>query len=61
MKVGDLVKWRHHGQSWGIVLETKPLKGAIKGTAVLAWVPECPEPEWFTKGELELIDEQTRA
>ena len=60
MKVGDLVKWRHHGQSWGIVLETKPLKGAIKGTAVLAYIPECPEPEWFTKGELELIDEQTR-
>tara|TARA_A100001011_G_C14100861_1_gene752725 strand:+ start:432 stop:611 length:180 start_codon:yes stop_codon:yes gene_type:complete len=57
MKVGDLVKWRHHGKLPGIVLETKPLKGAIKGTAVLAYVPECPEPEWFNKSELELIDE----
>ena len=57
MKVGDLVRWRHHGELPGIVLETKPMKGATKGTAVLAWVPECPEPEWFAKSELELIDE----
>ncbi len=58
MKVGDLVKWRHHGLLPGIVLETKPLKGGVtRGVAVLAYIPECPEPEWFTKSELELIDE----
>ncbi len=57
MKVGDLVKWRGHGKLPGIVLETKPSLGGIKGTAVLAYIPECPEPEWFTKSELELIDE----
>ena len=54
MKVGDLVRWRNHGILPGIVLETKPLKGVIKGTAVLAYVPGW-EPEWFTKGELELV------
>ena len=55
MKVGDLVKWRDYGKLPGVVLETKPLKGAFKGIAVLAYVPECPEPEWFNKSELELI------
>ena len=59
MKVGDLVRWRK-GLLPGVVLETKPMKGGVKGTAVLAYIPECPEPEWFTKSELELIDEQTR-
>ncbi len=57
MKTGDLVRWKHQRCSPGIVLETKPMKGATKGTAVLAWIPECPEPEWFTKSELELIGE----
>ncbi len=53
-----MVKWRHHPASrLGVVLETKPMKGATKGTAVLAWLPECPEPEWFAKSELELVDE----
>jgi hypothetical protein len=44
----------------GIVLETKPTKppyGELPKTAVLAYIPECPEPEWFLKSELELVDE----
>ena len=60
MKVGDLVRWKDHGKVPGIVLETKPTKppyGELPKTAVLAYIPECPEPEWFLKSELELISE----
>ena len=49
MKVGDLVRWKDHGNMPGIVLETKPTKppyGELPKTAVLAYIPECPEPEW---------------
>ena len=60
MKVGDLVRWKDHGKVPGIVLETKPTKppyGELPKTAELAYIPECPEPEWFLKSELELISE----
>jgi hypothetical protein len=60
MKVGDLVRWKDYGNMPGIVLETKPTKppyGELPKTAVLAYIPECPEPEWFLKSELELVDE----
>ena len=55
MKVGDLVRWKGHGKVPGIVLATKPTKGAVRRTAVLAYIPECPEPEWFLLNELEII------
>jgi hypothetical protein len=63
MKVGDLVRWKAvHGDSapLGLVLETKPTNppyGERPKTAVFAWVPECPEPEWFLACELEVINE----
>lgn len=60
MKVGDLVKWKDHGKLPGIVLKTKPLKhskGSNCATAVLAYIPECPEPEWFLLSELEIVSE----
>ena len=55
MKVGDLVRWKGHSKIPGIVLATKQTKGAFRRTAVLAYIPECPEPEWFLKSELELV------
>ncbi len=57
MKVGDLVRWKatYPPGPPGIVLKTKPTKGASRRTAVLAYIPECPEPEWFLKCELELV------
>lgn len=60
MKVGDLVRWKDHGNLPGIVLETKLMKhpkGANCAHAVLAYIPECPEPEWFLLSELELVNE----
>jgi hypothetical protein len=55
MKVGDLVRWKEHGKWLGIVLKTKPPESV--NPAVLAYIPECPEPEWIPLGELELINE----
>ena len=57
MKPGDLVRWKGHGKLLGIVLKTKPPDRACPATAVLAYVPECPEPEWFLLSELELVNE----
>ena len=62
MKVGDLVRWKatEPPSAAGIVLETKPTKppyGELPKTAVLAYIPECPEPEWFFKSELEVVSE----
>ena len=59
MKVGDLVRWKAMKpvSAPGIVLATKPSVGAVKVTAVLAYLPECPDPEWVHKHELELISE----
>tara|TARA_Y100000310_G_C20248025_1_gene607762 strand:+ start:32 stop:217 length:186 start_codon:yes stop_codon:yes gene_type:complete len=59
MKVGDLVKWKasEPASAPGIVLKTKPTKGAAQGTAVLAYIPECPDPEWFHESELEVVSE----
>ena len=62
MKVGDLVRWKatKSVSAPGIVLETKPTKppyGELPKTAVLAYIPECPEPEWFHENELEIVSE----
>jgi hypothetical protein len=69
MKVGDMVKWsKGYCEIPGLVLETRPTKyghpvGAGgdtfygPGTAVLAMLPELPEPEWFHEKELEVISE----
>ena len=59
MKPGDLVRWKGQAQvvGLGIVLATKPTKGSVRETAVLAYIPECSGPEWFLKNELELISE----
>ena len=58
MKVGDLVRWKEHGEVPGIILETKPLAGSNQtGTAVLAHLPSCPQPEWFHENELEIVNE----
>ena len=60
MKVGDLVRWKNHGNMPGIVLETKPTKppyGEEPETAVFAYIPECPNLEWFHEKELEIINE----
>ena len=59
MKVGDLVRWKSvENPGIGIVLKTKPTKppkGKKPMTAVFAFVPECPEPEWFLQCELQVI------
>ena len=58
MKIGDLVRWKGNGKVPGIILETKPLAGSSQtGTAVLAYIPDCPEPEWFHENELEIVSE----
>jgi hypothetical protein len=69
MKVGDLVKWsKGHCELPGLVLETKPAKpgypanaggdaGFGPGIAVLAFLPELSDPEWFHEKELEVISE----
>jgi hypothetical protein len=57
VKIGDLVRWKDHGKLPGIVLETKPAARPSRATAVLAYIPECPEPEWFLLSELELVNE----
>ena len=66
MKVGDLVRWKGcWGKvgtgSPGIVLETKPTKppyGEEPKTAVLAYIRECPNPEWFHEKELAVINDR---
>jgi hypothetical protein len=64
MKVGDLVMWKQgHCEIPGLVLETRPAKKlqtpeaslSPVGLAVLAVLPELPEPEWFHERELEMI------
>ena len=64
MKVGDLVMWSQgHCEIPGLVLETKPAMTlqdpnsslSPSGLAVLAVLPELPEPEWFHERELEVI------
>jgi len=63
VKVGDLVRWGYTKPPGlpGIVLKVKPscavgtsLKPAL---AVFAYIPECPDPEWFHEHELELLSE----
>jgi hypothetical protein len=57
VKTGDLVRWKGHGKLLGIVLKTKSVDGPCRATAVLAYIPECPAPEWFLLSELELVNE----
>ena len=66
MKVGDLVRWEQgYCEIPGLILETRPAKKlqtphvslSPAGLAVLAILPELPEPEWFHECELEVISE----
>ena len=69
MKVGDLVRWSKGCCILpGLILETRPAKqgypanacgdaGFGPGTAVLAFLPELSDPEWFHEKELEVISE----
>ena len=64
MKTGDIVRWKSPTCSLpGIVLKTqptKPLAGNTPKTAVLAYLPELPEPEWFHEIELEVLFESNQ-
>ena len=62
MQVGDLVVWpQGHCDAPGLVLETKPAKQlqhsdtavTPTGMAVLVWLPELPDLEWFHEREME--------